>query len=309
MEVYASVIVCTYNRSHMIRDCILCIMRQDEDRNFEVIVVDNGSSDGTWDILSSMKEEFNNLKCIIEPKKGLSNARNTGLSLAEGKYIFFTDDDVRVPTFWMSKGLDHFLKYDCDALGGAVLPDPNTCPLPVWLDERLFPCLALREDVDETYFLSENDWMPFGANMAFKKEAIKACNGFDERLGRVGSFLGIGEESKMFKSILESGGKVLFVSNMAVHHIITPDRVTKSYFRKWHFDTSYQRALSFGTKGKTISLWEIRYVVSAFFRSFRYYLYGKYDDAFIEELKIWEHVGRVRGRMANKKKVPSCEAQ
>ena len=84
-----SVIIPTYNRAKYLRQCIESVLSQDYP-NLEIIVVDNGSTDNTPEILASFG---NKIKCLKEEKGGASASRNKGLRAARGEFIAFLDSD------------------------------------------------------------------------------------------------------------------------------------------------------------------------------------------------------------------------
>lgn len=86
-----SVIIPTYNRSELLHRTITAFLLQ-EGASFEVIVVDDGSSDATPELLNTLKDT--RLQIVHQPNQGLSAARNAGLARASGRYILFNDDDV-----------------------------------------------------------------------------------------------------------------------------------------------------------------------------------------------------------------------
>lgn len=111
-----SVIIPIYNSEKYLSTCLDSILSQDSE-HLEVICVDDGSSDSSFSIMSSYKDRFYNLVIIFQHNKGLSSARNTGLKIASGKYVFFIDsDDIvkagfikRAYTICLENNLDLFL--------------------------------------------------------------------------------------------------------------------------------------------------------------------------------------------------------
>jgi len=99
-----SIVICTYNRSALLKkalDSVLNINTRPE-ISYEVIVIDNNSTDDTQSVVKSNEPKFDGrLKCFIELNKGLSNARNRGIKESEGGIIVFTDDDVKVDRDWI----------------------------------------------------------------------------------------------------------------------------------------------------------------------------------------------------------------
>ena len=115
---FASVIVCTYNGEAVIRDCLDALIVQDYPRDrYEIIVVDDGSTDRTNQIVSEYS-----VKIIKHSKNlGICSARNTGLRNANGKIVAYTDDDCIVKTSWL-KNLIKFHRDDVVAVGGLTIP-------------------------------------------------------------------------------------------------------------------------------------------------------------------------------------------
>ena len=101
-----SVVIPTFNREGFIEQCVVSALQQSKKPD-EVIVVDDGSSDKTWDVLrtlgfSDSKEERNSLRYIFQRNKGVSAARNQGIKAAKFRYIAFLDSD----DLWLEKKLE-----------------------------------------------------------------------------------------------------------------------------------------------------------------------------------------------------------
>ena len=90
-----SVIVCTYNREDIIRDCLDALVNQDvEDGLFEVLVIDNNSSDRTQQVVTKYTRLHPNFHLFFEGSQGLSYARNLGLKESKADYVAYIDDDA-----------------------------------------------------------------------------------------------------------------------------------------------------------------------------------------------------------------------
>ena len=97
-----SVIVCTYNRAYLLKNCLRSLVDQlVETSTFEVIIVNNNATDDTEEVAKSFTEKYPNFRYIIEPNQGLSNARNRGYKEAKGEYVAYIDDDARAYTDWV----------------------------------------------------------------------------------------------------------------------------------------------------------------------------------------------------------------
>ncbi len=94
-----SVVICTYNRSQRLRGALDSVSRQDES-DYELIVVDDGSEDDTAEVVASFDSPL--VRYVRRPNGGLSTARNTGIKVAQGEFVIFLDDDDRVEPSWLS---------------------------------------------------------------------------------------------------------------------------------------------------------------------------------------------------------------
>lgn len=94
-----SIIVPAYNVERFIGLCLESILGQETQVDFEVIVVNDGSTDGTGDVIAKYARKDNRIRVISQRNKGLSGARNTGIDQARGKALMFVDsDDLIAPT-------------------------------------------------------------------------------------------------------------------------------------------------------------------------------------------------------------------
>lgn len=108
-----SVILPVYNCKGYVRDCIVSIIRQTH-KNYEVIVVDDGSTDDTITEIKKIVGSDNRFIYICRKKKGVSAARNTGLEIASGEYIYFVDADDKIREDLFERALDTINKKGCD---------------------------------------------------------------------------------------------------------------------------------------------------------------------------------------------------
>ncbi|GAA4282087.1 glycosyltransferase family 2 protein [Gaetbulibacter aestuarii] len=122
-----SVIIPIYNVEEYIVNCIQSVYNQNlDDNEFEIILVDDESPDNSLQLAKSVTRSFNNVKIISQKNKGLGGARNTGIKLAEGRYVLFLDSD----DWYLKNSLDYILaialKNDTEILEfGAQLIDTN----------------------------------------------------------------------------------------------------------------------------------------------------------------------------------------
>ena len=166
-----SVVVCTYNGARTIRDCLEGLRRL-EYPNYEVIVVDDGSTDGTGGIAAGYE-----CRLIRTENRGLSSARNTGWKAASGEIVAYIDDDAYPDREWLQYLAASFLS--TQNVGHAAVGGPNIAP---GSDGPIAQCVAHSPGGPTHVLLSdlEAEHIP-GCNMAFRKSCLEAIGGFDEQ--------------------------------------------------------------------------------------------------------------------------------
>ena len=168
-----SVVVCSFNGARTIRDCFEGLRRL-EYPSFEVIVVDDGSTDAT----PAIAAEYG-FRLISGPNRGLSRARNAGLRAAAGEIVAYLDDDAHPDPHWLRYLAAAFLTSTHVAIGGPNLPPPG--------DGLVADCVANAPGGPVHVLLSdrEAEHLP-GCNMAFRKRALEAVGGFDPQFRTAG---------------------------------------------------------------------------------------------------------------------------
>lgn len=95
-----SAIICTHNRDNYLGAAIDSLLGQDFPGSFEVVVVDNASTDCTREVVEA-RSPSPNLKYVYEPVTGLSVARNTGAKAASAEILAYLDDDAVASSQWL----------------------------------------------------------------------------------------------------------------------------------------------------------------------------------------------------------------
>lgn len=168
-----SVVVCSYNGGRTLEQCLRSLLALDYP-DYEIIVVDDGSTDDTPAIL----ERFPQARAIRQPNRGLSAARNVGLQAARGAIVAYTDSDCYADPDWLTH-----LVYQLQHSGAAAVGGPNLTPDDGWLSA----CVAAAPG-QPTHVLEsdqEAEHIP-GCNMAFRREVLESINGFDPHYRKAG---------------------------------------------------------------------------------------------------------------------------
>jgi glycosyltransferase involved in cell wall biosynthesis len=232
-----TVAICTWNRAHLLRQTLeqmTRLARLPVGSSWELIVVDNACTDSTAETLDSFAGRLP-LRRVLEPRPGLSNARNAAIAEARGGHIIWTDDDVLVDSEWLLAYARAFARNPEVAFFGGPIAAWFDTPPAAWLTAvlpRVGPAFAIREfDAHDEKITTA--FLPFGANMAFRRNVLRAT-GFDPRLGRVRAGMLSGEEIALMSQLLGRGETGRWVPNARVRHHIPSERQTIRYLRRFY---------------------------------------------------------------------------
>ena len=232
-----SIVISTYNRCGLLEEALQALLSQTpENLNFEVLVVDNNSTDQTRPLVQSLAAQNpQKLKYFFEPKQGLSHGRNTGIANAKASIIAFTDDDVRVARDWVYQIKTGFeTNPEIDFLGGKVVPRWHTAP-PSWLTAAHWAPLALLDYGNERFFVDSGKQLCLiGANFAFRRQAFEKVGLFKTDFQRVKNAIGSLEDHEMLLRLWHANSCGLYLPLLVVTAEIEPERLEKQYHRRWH---------------------------------------------------------------------------
>ena len=194
-----SVVVCSYNGERTIHDTLEALRRL-EYPDFEVIVVDDGSTDGTAAIARGY-----DVRLISTENQGLSSARNTGMEASTGEVVAYMDDDAYPDPHWLQYLADTFRRGDYAGVGGPNIAPPG--------DGLVADCVASAPGGPVHVLLSdrEAEHIP-GCNMSFRKGALQAVGGFDPQ------FRAAGDDVDMCWRLQDGGWTLGFSPGAMVWH-------------------------------------------------------------------------------------------
>jgi glycosyltransferase involved in cell wall biosynthesis len=238
-----SVIVCTYNRSRSLKVTLASLQRMHvpADLTWELVVIDNNSSDDTEEVVRGYQRTAPfAVRYFFESTQGHSQARNRGIVEAKGVVLAFTDDDVIVDSHWLAELKQSYDRFDCLGVGGKIVPVWSS-ERPAWLRED-GPYALMRAIVsfDPGEDASVLKTPPFGANMSFRRSAFEGYGLFRTDLGRRGARLMGTEDTEFGRRLLSGNERLIYNSRAIVHHPVQQERLTKRYFQRWYFE--YGRA-------------------------------------------------------------------
>ncbi len=220
-----SVIICTRDRCESLAETLKAIdaINRPDDMCVELVVVDNGSSDNTAQVVHECCLREMDVRYVLEPSPGLSKARNRGLASARGEIILFTDDDIVPPPNWIEGMCRPIVDNNADATAGGVRLAAYL--LKPWMTVVHRRFLASSEEINPASPKSM-----VGANMAFSRNVLTRVPGFDTELGS--GALGFGEDYMFASSLLAAGYRLMAVLDVAVEHRPSVDRLKRAAYLK-----------------------------------------------------------------------------
>ena len=246
----AAVVIPTFNRASLLGETLdsLAGVRARSVDAWEVVVVDNNSSDDTARIVRRRQRSFPvPLHYEFERAQGRSNALNCGISATDAPVVAFIDDDVLVDERWLDEAVGPLLDpaTGLDYTGGPVQPIWEA-PRPSWLSPiraDLWGAIAILDYGPEPFVFEERRRVPLGANMAVRRTLVGRIGGFSPLLGRSSGAQILGQEVPEFLARARAaGGSGLYVPEMLVRHHVPARRLTKTYFRRWWYGKGRSRA-------------------------------------------------------------------
>jgi glucosyl-dolichyl phosphate glucuronosyltransferase len=203
-------------------------------RSWEVLVIDNASSDGTGRQAGDLLGDRG--RVVREEQLGLSHARNRALAEARGEVLVYIDDDITTSPGWVRAIEARFDQKDLVAMGG-----PVRTIFPPGSDQG-YVAAAMADGGAGTgdyqpggpaREVQGNLGYPRGGNMAILRRALFELGGFDHELGW-GKRQVPGEETDLFNRMLANGGRIWFDPDAGVDHRLQADKVSWDYLRGWH---------------------------------------------------------------------------
>jgi glucosyl-dolichyl phosphate glucuronosyltransferase len=227
-----TVVICTYNRANLLESALQSLAKQTIDRSqYEVLVVNNNSTDSTQNVAESYANLNNNFRVVFETEQGLSHARNRGWKEARGEYVAYIDDDAKATPDWCERILRAFQTVSPlpVAVGGEIHPLYESPP-PVWFKDDF----EIRTWGKEAGFLEQPRAMYgfSGSNMAFPKTVLEQFGGFSVDFGMAGKRMRLGEETELFFRINEKYPRLWYDPAIRVNHW-TPTRNMQASYLFW----------------------------------------------------------------------------
>jgi glucosyl-dolichyl phosphate glucuronosyltransferase len=232
-----AVAVPTKDRRETVVSALAPIVAQLGSRD-ELLVVDNGSTDGTQDAVDAwLRDRFPAGRVVSQPSGGVSAARNAALRETTAPIVCFLDDDVRPDPGWLERLRRAWA--GCSertaVIGG---PTPGEWPAgrPPWLTDHLLYVVAVLDLGDRRIRLDQRAGLGYvwGGNMSLRREAALDVGGFDPARGsRPGVPFERGEEEELQRRLAAAGWEIWYEPTATARHLLAPERLTKQAFRRF----------------------------------------------------------------------------
>ena len=229
-------VICTHNRERFLDRCIKSLCAQTLDSSlYEILVIDNGSTDQTRQICDHYAEQVN-FRYLYEPVLGLSTARNTGWHHAKGAYVGYLDDDATAADTWFEKALWCFEHIEPvpEWVGGPIDLEWEV-PGPAWINEELCVPLGKVDWGEEKRFLTKPWERLGGGNSFYLKSILEKMGGFDSRLGRKKNLLLSGEETQFQHRLRAMNGHLYYHPGIRIFHFVPVERMEPQFFYRRYY--------------------------------------------------------------------------
>jgi glucosyl-dolichyl phosphate glucuronosyltransferase len=236
--------LCTHNHANRLIRTLAELPRiRSPKAPWELLIVDNASSDATPDILARQQWPTGwKVRVVREEKLGLSNARNRAIGEALGEYLIFIDDDETADPDWLCAYEQLIETRAPDAFGSRIevlFEDVR----PAWLTDELLGFLGQLNRADTVQPLIEPGTSFHGGNFGFRRAVCDDVGTFDAALGRKGADNTGGEEVDFYRRLLDAGFKVWWTPGAVIYHRIQAAKLSRRYFLDLHFRQGRMEAI------------------------------------------------------------------
>jgi len=287
-----SLLLPTYNRRASLERLLTSLAASEKLSlaEFDVLVIDNGSTDGTPAFLEgwlNTKTVFT-LRCFTEKKKGKAHALNLGLSEARGRIILILDDDVVAAPDCLASHLETYASTSFDAVQGKILPGKDARGATAELSrlgEYNIPYIDYGDSIHQIRGLT-------GTNMSFKREVFEKVGFFDTRLGPGAA--GFSEDTEYSIRIRKAGFNIGYTPRALVYHELNPNRYGRAYNRMVEYRKGLSRSIY---RHDSIAFRVIPNLLANCLRYVLYCLLGRTQKAYKTEGRIMKCLGYLMGKM------------
>lgn len=236
-----TVAICTYNRATLLPRALKSVLSQDLSDQFEILIVDNGSTDNTRQVVASWQQRDSRIRYVLERNEGISHARNCAMREARGEYLAYLDDDAWAAEHWLANLVKPM---------ATVNPTPACVVGPVslvwegkrpdWYPARFESLLCSYRMGEASRFLGPSDYL-LTTNSLFHRATLLKLGGMRTDLGHKRNALIGGEDNDIFNRLVANDHQVYYEAAANVFHPVPKERQTKKYLlRRLFWDGASQ---------------------------------------------------------------------
>lgn len=227
-----TIVICTYNRAHILSEALTSLLQQTvPPEDYSILIIDNNSTDHTQELVESFKNKFTDIRIVLENNQGLSHARNRAFKECQTEWLAFLDDDAKAHPDWVETILHTIEKGDFDGFGGPFYAWHHYGPAPRWLPEDF----GTYESPQGYGLLEENTYIP-GGNSVLRCDAARSVGTFSTELGMNGDHCGYGEETQFFERMRTAGYRMGYVPKLKIDHCVLPYK----YTLRWQMRSAFE---------------------------------------------------------------------
>jgi len=271
--VLLSIIIPVYNVEKYIDKCLQSVSDQDIPKNeYEILVIDDGSTDNSPEIIRAYSKKYDNIKIATKENGGVSSARNTGLNMAQGKYILFVDSDDMIKENSLSKVLyfaencnPDLLQFECNIIrNDAKYSEPACCSAPTLFSDK--------EAYLKTCIFTKKIWHIEMWRFLFKKSLL------DNNRIRFNQEICMGEDQLFTIEAISRAGKIAYSPEIIYRYLVRSGSTMNSF--------SYKHAVS-----QLKSAFEIKKILEANknIGKFEVLFYQRFINIFV----IYQYIDRI----------------
>ena len=301
------VVLPTFNRARLLAKTLDSLIAATRPQGLEitVYVVDNNSKDDTAEVVQDYQPRCSfPLRYVLETEQGSSPALNSGIRAGTGDLIGMINDDEEVDVHWFEAIYDFFRSTSFDFAGGPYQPNWGA-EKPDWISKESGGIVGWVDAGDTRREYGEGfGGMLMGGNAVIRRRVLDQVGLYDVTLGRTDKGLGCYEDEHMYRRLIASGFKGMYLPELVIYHFIPPERMTRQYHRQWCWGLGNSMAvLARMQKAELPELfgiprWQFRHAAVGLLRALKG-LIGVESSrvAFEGELRVWTLAGLINGKL------------
>ncbi len=226
-----TVAICAYNARDRLAELVPVLAAQTLDGPWEILVVDNNSTDGTDELIREMSRNGPvPIKVVRETAQGIPYARNRAIDeAADSAYLAFIDTDEAPLPGWLEAAVDALDREGAECAGGPIrvrFPGPR----PAWLRDELLKYLGSVDHGGEPFWIRDYRTPVWSGNIAYRLSLFRSGLRFDPRYNRAGRGVGGGSDAVMFRLLVDQRARMRYRPDMVIEHWVGCEKMNRRYF-------------------------------------------------------------------------------